>query len=80
MADLTLDAVSAIEDRVVGIKKSGKVPEGYPLMEMSTLLEAIRVERVLRTKYQRLAGIRGKVVMDIFSAASRAIDEAESAC
>lgn len=45
------------------------------LVKLATdLLETIRFQKSLKKKYQRLSEMRGKVIMEIFSTASRAVD------
>lgn len=75
MASLTNDAITALETKILDFKRNPKtVPHGYPVSLITDLLETVRLQKTLKIKYQRLAEMRGKVVMEIFSTASRAID------
>ena len=75
MASLNNDAISALETKILDFKRNPKtVPHGYPVSLVSDLLETLRTQKTLKKRYQRLAEMRGKCIMEIFSTASRAVD------
>ncbi len=75
MASLNNDTLTAIEKKILDFKRESKtVPYGYPVSLISDLLETVRLQKNLKKKYQRLAQMRGQVIMEIFSTASRAVD------
>ena len=75
MASLTHDTLIALEIKILDFKRNPKtVPYGYPVSLISDLIETIREQKNLKKKYQRLAQMRGQVLMEIFSTASRAVD------
>ena len=75
MASLTHDTLIALEIKILDFKRNPKtVPYGYPVSLISDLIETIREQKNLKKKYQRLAQMRGQVLMEIFSITSRAVD------
>ena len=75
MASLTHDTLIALEIKILDFKRDPKtVPYGYPVSLVSDLLETIKEQKNLKKKYQRLAQMRGQVLMEIFSITSRAVD------
>ena len=75
MASLTNDDLTALETKILDFKRNPKlVPHGYPVSLIGDLLETVRIQKNLKKKYQRLAQMRGQVIMEIFSTASRAVD------
>lgn len=80
MASLNNDTILALETKILDFKRNPKtVPHGYPVSLVSDLLETIRLQKNLKKKYQRLAEMRGQVIMEIFSTASRAVDRTTEA-
>ena len=80
MASLNNDAISALETKILDFKRNPKtVPHGYPVSLVSDLLETLRTQKTLKKRYQRLAEMRGKCIMEIFSTASRAVDRTTEA-
>ena len=76
MASLNNDTLTAIERKILDFKREPKtVPYGYPVSLVSDLLETVRLQKNLKKKYQRLAEMRGQVIMQIFSTTSSAIDK-----
>ena len=75
MASLNNDTILALETKILDFKRNPKtVPYGYPVSLIGDLLETVRLQKSLKKKYQRLAQMRGQVIMEIFSTASRAVD------
>ena len=75
MSSLNSDTLLALEKAVLDFKRNPKlVPHGYPVSLIGDLLETVRLQKSLKKKYQRLAQMRGQVIMEIFSIASRAVD------
>ena len=75
MSSLNSDTLLALEKAVLDFKRNPKlVPHGYPVSLIGDLLETVRLQKSLKKKYQRLAEMRGQVIMEIFSIASRAVD------
>lgn len=75
MSSLNSDTLLALEKAVLDFKRNPKlVPHGYPVSLIGDLLETVRLQKSLKKKYQRLAQMRGQVLMEIFSTASRAVD------
>ena len=75
MASLTNDTLIALEVKILDFKRNPKtVPYGFPVSLVTDLLETVRTQKNLKKKYQRLAEMRGQVIMEIFSTASRAVD------
>ena len=80
MAILSHDSLIALEVKILDFKRNPKtVPHGYPVSVVSDLLETIRYQKNLKKKYQRLAELRGKCIMEIFSITSRAVDKTTEA-
>ena len=80
MAILSNDTILALETKILDFKRNPKtVPHGYPVSVVSDLLETIRSQKNLKKKYQRLAELRGKCIMEIFSITSRAVDKTTEA-
>ena len=75
MSSLNSDTLLALEKAVLDFKRNPKlVPHGYPVSLIGNLLETVRLQKNLKKKYQRLAEMRGQVLMEIFSITSRAVD------
>ena len=75
MSSLNSDTLLALEKAVLDFKRNPKlVPHGYPVSLVGDLLETVRFQKNLKKKYQRLAEMRGQVIMEIFSITSRAVD------
>ena len=75
MAALNNDTLLALERTILDFKRTPKtIPYGYPVSLVSDLLETVRVQKSLKKKYQHLAEMRGKYLMEIFSTASKAVD------
>ena len=75
MASLNSDTLQALERKILDFKRDPKtVPHGYPVSLITDLLETIREQKNLKKRYQRLSQMRGQVIMEIFSTASRAVD------
>ena len=75
MATLNSDTLQALEKKILDFKREPKtVPHGFPVSLISDLLETVRAQKNLKKKYQRLSQMRGQVIMEIFSTASRAVD------
>ena len=75
MVSLTNDTLIALETKILDFKRNPKtVPYGFPVSLVSDLLETVRLQKSLKKKYQRLAEMRGQVLMEIFSITSRAVD------
>ena len=80
MAILSNDTILALETKILDFKRNPKtVPHGYPVSVVSDLLETIRSQKNLKKRYQRLAELRGKCIMEIFSITSRAVDKTTEA-
>ena len=77
---LNSDILLALEKAVLDFKRNPKlVPHGYPVSLIGDLLETLRAQKALKKKYQRLSEMRGQVIMEIFSTASRAVDRTTEA-
>ena len=75
MSSLNSDALQALERKILDFKRDPKAaPHGYPVSLITDLLETVREQKNLKKKYQRLAQMRGQVIMEIFSITSRAVD------
>jgi len=75
MSSLNHDTLTALERKILDFKREPKtVPHGYPVSLITDLLETVREQKNLKKKYQRLAEMRGQVLMEIFSITSRAVD------
>lgn len=80
MAILTDQALHSIERGLAHFKECPKSqPHGYPAALITDLLDTIRDTKRLKKKYQRLADLRGKCIMEIFSITSRAVDKTTEA-
>ena len=80
MAILNNDALIKIGKTIIDYKREPKsVPHGYPVALITDLLETINSQKILKKKYQRLAELRGKCIMEIFSITSRAVDKTTEA-
>lgn len=76
MAILNSDALKAIEVKLANYKLNvSKTPHGYPLAEVTDLLDTIQSLKRLKKRYQHLADKRAKTIAEIFSTASRCISE-----
>ena len=75
MPSINHDTLQALERKILDFKRNPKtIPHGYPVSLITDLLETIREQKNLKKKYQRLSEMRGQVIMEIFSTASRAVD------
>ncbi|MDY0301485.1 MAG: hypothetical protein RBQ99_07880 [Trichlorobacter sp.] len=75
MSSFNSTEIAALEKKILDCKRNPKlVPHGYPVSTVSDLLETVREQKNLKKKYQRLAQMRGQVIMEIFSITSRAVD------
>lgn len=80
MAILNDPALHKIERDLAHFKECPRVqPHGYPVALVTDLLDTIRDTKRLKKKYQRLAELRGKCIMEIFSITSRAVDKTTEA-
>lgn len=80
MAILTDPALHSIERDLAHYKEYPRAqPHGYPVTLITDLLDTIRDTKRLKKKYQRLADLRGKCIMEIFSITSRAVDKTTEA-
>ena len=80
MAILNDPALHKLERDLAHFKECPRVqPHGYPSALITDLLETVRYQKNLKKKYQRLAELRGKCIMEIFSTASRAVDKTTEA-
>ena len=80
MAILNDPALHKLERDLAHFKECPRVqPHGYPVALVTDLLETVRYQKNLKKKYQRLADLRGKCIMEIFSTASRAVDKTTEA-
>ena len=80
MATLDNNTLTALEKAILDFKRNPKtVPYGYPVSLITNLLDTIREQKSLKKKYQRLAEMRGKYLMEIFSTASKAVDRTTEA-
>ena len=75
MSSLNSDTLQALEKKILDFKREPKTaPHGYPVSLITDLLETVREQKYLKKKYQRLAQMRGQVIMEIFSTASSAVN------
>ena len=80
MAILNNDTIIALEKIILDFKRNPKtIPYNYPIALITDLLETVRYQKNLKKKYQRLAELRGKCIMEIFSITSRAVDKTTEA-
>ena len=80
MAILNDPALHKLERDLAHFKECPRVqPHGYPSALITDLLETVRYQKNLKKRYQRLADIRGKCIMEIFSITSRAVDKTTEA-
>ena len=80
MAILNDPALHKLERDLAHFKECPRVqPHGYPSALITDLLETVRYQKNLKKKYQRLADLRGKCIMEIFSITSRAVDKTTEA-
>ena len=76
MAILNNTTLTALENRVNDYKRDPKLaPHGYPIAQVTDLLDTIRALRVLKKRYQRLADRRAQVVAEVYSLTSRSISD-----
>ena len=74
MSVLNSEALIQIENKIIGWKQNNYAPHGYPMSEVTDLLDTIIALKTNKKKWQRLAEHRGQAIADIFSRASRAIE------
>lgn len=80
MAILSNEALTTLGNTILDYKRNPKTqPHGYPVTLITDLLDTIRDTKRLKKKYQRLADLRGKCIMEIFSITSRAVDKTTEA-
>ena len=80
MAVLTNECLITIGNKILEYKRNPKsAPHGYPVSQVTDLLETIHFQKNLKKKYQRLADLRGKCIMEVFSITSRAVDKTTEA-
>ena len=80
MAILNNEALITLGNTILDYKRNHKAqPHGYPVALITDLLDTIREQKSLKKKYQRLAEMRGKYLMEIFSTASKAVDRTTEA-
>ena len=80
MAILNDPALHKLERDLAHFKECPRVqPHGYPAALITDLLETLLHQKNLKKKYQRLAELRGKCIMEIFSITSRAVDKTTEA-
>jgi len=80
MAILKDPALHNLERDLAHFKESPRAqPHGYPSALITDLLDTIRETKRLKKKYQRLAELRGKCIMEIFSITSHAVDKTTEA-
>ena len=80
MAILNDPALHKLERDLAHFKECPRVqPHGYPSALITDLLETVCYQKNLKKKYQRLAELRGKCIMEIFSITSRAVDKTTEA-
>lgn len=79
MAVLNSDALKSLEGKLANYKLGKtKAPFGYPLAEITDLLDTIRALKTSKKRFQRVSDRRAKAIAEIFSTASRAISEVDS--
>ena len=80
MAILSNEALITLGNTILDYKRNPKTqPHGYPVTLITDLLDTIREQKSLKKKYQRLADLRGKCIMEVFSITSRAVDKTTEA-
>ena len=76
MAILDSNALRALETKLNDYKRLPKtVPHGYPVSQVTDLLDTIRALRVLKKRYQRLAERRAQTIVEVYSLTSRSISD-----
>ena len=76
MAILDSRALHHIERTLMDYKREPKLqPHGYPVSQVTDLLDTIRALRNLKKRYQRLAERRGRTIAEVYSLASRSISD-----
>lgn len=76
MAILNAVAITALENKLLDLKRDPKlVPHGYPVAQVTDLLDTISHLRRLKKRYQRLAERRAETIAKIYSLSSRSISE-----
>ena len=76
MAILDSNALNHIERLVLDYKRDPKlVPHGYPVTQVTDLLDTIRSLKRLKKRYQRLADRRAQVIAQVYSLTSRSISD-----
>lgn len=80
MAILNNECLVSIGKKILDYKRNPKtVPHGYPVAQITDLLETINFQKNLKKRYQRLADLRGQCIMEVFSITSRAVDKTTEA-
>lgn len=78
MAILNSDALKAIETKLTNYKLNvSKTPHGYPISEVTDMLDTIRALKTAKKRFQHLADRRARALAEIFSTASRVISEVD---
>ena len=76
MAILDSRALHNIERTLLDYKQNPKrAPHGYPVAQVTDLLDTIRALKNLKKRYQRLADRRAKTIAEVYSLTSRSISE-----
>ena len=76
MAILNSDALRSLETKLNDYKRLPKTaPHGYPIAQVTDLLDTIRALRTLKKRYQRLADRRAQVIAEVYSLTSRSISD-----
>ena len=76
MAVLNSTALQAIESKVSRWRENiSRVPYGYPLSEISDMLDTIVKLKTEKKKWQRLAEHRGQVIKSISKIAEQALEQ-----
>ena len=76
MAILDSRALHNIERQVLDYKQNPKrVPHGYPVAQITDLLDTLRALKHLKKRYQRLADRRAKTIAEVYSLVSRSISD-----
>ena len=76
MAILDSRALHNIERQVLDYKQNHKrAPHGYPVAQVTDLLDTIRSLKNLKKRYQRLADRRAQVIAQVYSLTSRSISD-----
>lgn len=76
MAILDSRALHHIERQLLEFKQNIKrIPHGYPIAQVTDLLDTIRSLKTLKKRYQRLADRRAQTIAQVYSLTSRSISD-----